>query len=232
MGPKILSTQMNVPEEYDEECFRIIVENGKFLNVVREIGGAPHVMLKSDLTSPPTKPEKQEIPNESDDFGGIQNADLPSAPTSSSTPKRGAIFIGHGKKTEPLDKIKKALDKLKLNYKIAKDEPNLGRPIPQKVKETMKECTSAILIFTKDDRYFDEEGEEVWRPRDNVLHELGACSFLYEDKIIIFKEEGLSLPSNFSSIGNIAFTADNIESKTMDLLQELVGFGLVEIRPV
>ena len=145
-------------------------------------------------------------------------------------PRRpGAIFLGHGKNKGPLNKIEKLLTGFKIPYKVAQEEPNLGRPIPIKVRETMLECGSAILIFTKDVLFYTEDGKEVWRPSENVVHELGASSLLYEDRIVIFKEKGLDLASNFSSIGYIEFDENAIEAKTAELLSELIGFGLVKI---
>jgi len=44
-------------------------------------------------------------------------------------------------------------------------------------------------------------------------------------------EEGLQFPANFESVGRIDFKEDAIEARTMDLLTELVGFGLVKITP-
>jgi hypothetical protein len=95
----------------------------------------------------------------------------------------------------------------------------------------MLDCGSAILIFTKDEKFIKEGGEEIWRPSENVVHELGAASFQYEDRIVIFKEKGITLPSNYASIGHIEFEYGAIEAKTMDLLQELIGFKLVTITP-
>jgi Predicted nucleotide-binding protein containing TIR-like domain len=54
----------------------------------------------------------------------------------------------------------------------------------------MLQCGSAILIFTKDERFLGPNGEELWRPSENVVHELGAASFAYGDRIVIFKEKG------------------------------------------
>jgi predicted nucleotide-binding protein len=95
----------------------------------------------------------------------------------------------------------------------------------------MLQCGSAILIFTCDEKFFDEEGNEIWRPSENVVHELGAASLLYEDRIVIFKEKGLHFPTNFQSIGYIEFEVDSIDAKTADLLKELIGFGLVKVTP-
>jgi predicted nucleotide-binding protein len=111
------------------------------------------------------------------------------------------------------------------------DEANLGRPIPQKVKETIEECGSAILIFTRDEQCFDASGNEIWRPSENVVHELGATSFAYGDRIVIFKEKGLHFPTNYQSIGYIEFESDDIQARTADLLKELIGFGLVRVTP-
>jgi predicted nucleotide-binding protein len=110
-------------------------------------------------------------------------------------------------------------------------EANLGRPIPQKVKDTIEECGSAILIFTRDEKLFDEKGNEVWRPSENVVHELGATSFSYGDRIVIFKEKGLHFPTNFQSTGYIEFESGDLTARTADLLKELIEFGLVKVTP-
>lgn len=139
------------------------------------------------------------------------------------------IFIAHGKKKGPLDKLEKVLNGFKIPYKVAISEPNLGRPIPQKVKQIMSQCGSGILIFTKDESFKDSDGNDVWRPSENVVFELGAASFAYEDRVVILKEKGLTFPTDFQSVGNIEFEEDRIEGKTAELLHELIGFGLLKV---
>ena len=63
------------------------------------------------------------------------------------------------------------------------------------------------------------------------MYELGAASYAYQDKIVIFREKGLTFPTNFESVGRIEFEEDGIGAKTMEL-KELVGFGLVGVTPV
>lgn len=141
------------------------------------------------------------------------------------------IFLGHGKKRGPLEKLEKILRSFQVPYKVAVAEPNLGRPIPTKVKDVMKECGSAILIFSRDERFTAEDGQEIWRPSENVVYELGAASYEYGDRVVIFMEKGLEFPANFESIGHIEFEENSIESKTMELMQELIGLGLLKITP-
>jgi hypothetical protein len=140
-----------------------------------------------------------------------------------------AIFIAHGKNKKPLEQLKKILDRFKIQYKVAVDEPNLGRPISMKVRETMRACNCAILIFTADEEFKNKNGDVIWRPSENVVYELGATSYLYQNKVVIMKEDSVHFPSNFSDLGYISFANDQLEAKGMDILGELIGFGIVKV---
>lgn len=237
MLKKLLVSDFAVPAERAEECAGLIRMNGEYAGLIRSISGSLHVILDG----PDSEAHLPGDVNDSEDLlsdVGETEADLhelqttPAAtplPSASTSPK--PIFVGHGKNKGPLTKVVKVLDQFKIPHRVAETEPMLGRPIPTKVKQTMEECGSAILIFTKDEKLFDEDGNDVWRPSENVVHELGAASFAYDDRIVIFKETGITLPSNFSSIGYIEFDPDAIEARTPELLQELIHFGLVRITP-
>lgn len=140
-----------------------------------------------------------------------------------------AIFIAHGKNKKPLEQLKKILEQFKIQYKVAVDEPNLGRPIGEKVRATMQDCNCAILIFTADEEFKDKEGNAIWRPSENVVYELGACSYLYENRVVIMKEDVVAFPSNFRDVGYISFANDQLEAKAMEIVKELIGFEIVKI---
>ncbi|MEW6405708.1 MAG: TIR domain-containing protein [Chloroflexota bacterium] len=140
-----------------------------------------------------------------------------------------AIFIGHGKTKKPLEQLKRILEQFKIPYKIAIEEPNLGRPIGDKVKEVMESCNCAILIFTADEEFKDVKGNQIWRPSENVVFELGASGYLYGNRIVIMKEDGVDFPTNFRDLGYISFSKDLLEAKAMDILKELIGFGIVKV---
>ena len=74
--------------------------------------------------------------------------------------------------------------------------------------------------------------EEVWRPTENVDHELGGASLLYEDRIVIFKEKGRAFPHRLRQHRRYRVEEDGIEAKTADLRKELIGFNLIAITPV
>jgi predicted nucleotide-binding protein len=139
------------------------------------------------------------------------------------------IFIAHGKNKKPLEQLKKILDQFRIPYKVAVEEPNLGRPISSKVRQVMESCNCAILIFTTDEEFKDKDGSTIWRPSENVIYELGATGYLYDNRLVIMKEEGVTFPSNFNDIGYISFEKDKLEAKAMDILKELIGFGIVKV---
>jgi predicted nucleotide-binding protein len=139
------------------------------------------------------------------------------------------IFIAHGKNKKPLEQLRKILDQFKIPYRVAIEEPNLGRPIGAKVKETMEACNCAVLIFTADEEFKKPDGITVWRPSENVVYELGAASYLYSNRVVIVKESGVEFPTNFRDLGYIDFEKDNLEAKSMDVLKELIGFGIVRV---
>ena len=93
----------------------------------------------------------------------------------------------------------------------------------------MESCNCAILIFTADEEFNNSAGTQIWRPSENVVFELGASGYLYGNRIVIMKEEGVDFPSNFRDLGYISFSKDALASKAMDVLKELIGFGIVKV---
>jgi hypothetical protein len=139
------------------------------------------------------------------------------------------IFVAHGKNKKPLEQLKQILDQFKIPYKVAVDEPNLGRPIGSKIRDIMQACNCAILIFTADEEFQDKKGNVIWRPSENVIYELGAAGYLYDSRIVIMKEDDVVFPSNFRDLGHISFAKDQLDAKSMDVLKELIGFGIVKV---
>jgi len=237
MFGKILATEYGVPEHLTEECARIIDGNGRYANLIRDIGGSAHLLLdaeplETELPGDEPEDDASEEAEAAIDLAAGRRADPPEGetpPVVREDKRPLPIFLAHGKKQTPLKKLQEILTSFQIPHKVAVQEANLGRPIPQKVKETMAQCGSAILIFTRDEKFYDKDGNEVWRPSENVGYELGAASFAYEDRVVIFKEKGIDFPTNFQSVGYIEFEEDSIDAKTTDLLKELVGFGLVKI---
>lgn len=227
-------------------CFFNIASGAEFGTLIMGRRGAPtrfsfsvealNKFIHDGVTeSDHTVSEKATINEQKDSLKNavsIAETKIPPTPPVQETllPELGqAIFVAHGKNKRPLEQLKRILDQFKIPYKVTIDEPNLGRPISGKVREIMKSCNCAILIFTADEEFYNKDNKSVWRPSENVVHELGASGYLYDNRIVIMKEERVDFPSNFSDIGYISFETDQLEAKALDILKELIGFGIVKV---
>jgi hypothetical protein len=237
---EFLIRDAKVPEDKASECVEYIASDAATAGLRREMKGSTYI----DLEGVPAEPDEDD-PEVLDDSevaetaaesngGGEATPEDPKPPAPEPPKKPKKVFIAHGKNRTPLDQLKKALDQFKVKYAVALDEAHQGRPISAKVAQLMsEECSSGIFIFTADERFtreIDGKTEEVWRPSENVVFELGAASILYENRIVIFKEKGVSFPSDFSDLGYIEFEKDQLVAEIGSLFQELVSLDILEVR--
>ncbi len=235
--------EMGVPRERTKAAFNLIKECAADVGFLREIKGKTYVDLLGITPQIKAKDKKNlfdestdEVPEEEIDDMTLpeETSPLPNSIPESQSEKSKPVFIAHGKNKGPLDQLKRILDEFKIPYKVAVDEPNSGKLIPEKVKALMRECGSAIFIFTGNEgkSFTNKKGQPETKrqvPNLNVVFELGAASILYNDRVIIFKEEEVEFASGFSSIGYISFKDGSIQSKTGDLIRELVALGFIKI---
>jgi len=239
IAQNVLAT-FSVPVDRTSDVFDLLIENARFVGLLKQIKDKEYIDIGGPLLTSPAPVATSEPSDENTDPSGLYVGDAEPQTTppvnhrggaTSSEPKthKNAIFVGHGGNRLPVDQLVKILNEYGIPHKVAVDEPNRARPIPQKVAEIMRECGAAILVFTADKEYFDREGDPIWRPSENVSHELGAASVLYGERIVVFKEKGIELPSNFSSVGYIEFEKNKLSDKGIDLFRELVSMKILSI---
>lgn len=246
---EFLISQAGVPEARAVDCIEHILADARFVGFIRrlpsgeyvDLEGADSATVDEDTPSADALSVELETPDGSgDDISrdgelSTEHDSRPQVLTETKTTPLKKVFIAHGKNRTPLDQLKRVLDQFKVKYAVAIDEPHKGRPISAKVASLMRdECSSAIFIFTADER-FSREGadgspEEVWRPSENVVFELGAASVLYDRRIVVFKEKDVAFPSDFSDLGYIEFERDQLGAEVGNLFSELVALDILEVR--
>ena len=222
-----------------EEFAGLLVENAKFCGILQTISGAPYIRMDEPSLAaasggaqrPVNDVDVSEAKDESQEPVTLE----PMAQLPQQFPeKKPKLFLAHGKNTKPLDELRKILDDLGIQYVVAIDEAHAGRPISAKVAELMHECTAGIFIFTKDELFFGKmkngDLEEVWRPSENVVYELGAAGIMWEKKIIILREDGVNFPSDFSDLGYITFKQGELSARAMEIMKELLTFKLLKLQ--
>jgi len=157
----------NVAESDLDICYKVIMKNITELGISEVNNNKTYLMLErlgSNKLSL-VQSTQEETPTEE-----LTQDETPTQkPETKEITKQ--IFVAHGKNKRPLEQLEKILNKFKVNYKIAIDEPHEGRPISVKVADLMKNSTSGIFIFTADEKTIDQEGKEIWRPSQNVVHQ-------------------------------------------------------------
>lgn len=237
IAQNVLAT-FGVPADRTSDVYELLIENARYVGFLKnikdkeyiDIGGPLNGTSTSTFAAAPAAPNEQDPRADDDDEPDIDPESVPPPlPASPSPLHKNAIFVGHGGNKRPMEQLVKILNEYGIPHKEAVDEANRARPIPQKVADTMRECGAAILVFTADKEYFDKDGNSIWRPSENVSHELGAASVLYGERIVVFKERGIELPSNFSSVGYIEFEKDKLSDKGIELFRELVSMKILSI---
>ena len=238
IAKNVLET-MGVAGEHTGRTLKVILTGAEKLGLLTDFSGKPWVNLDSALEQPSEDPGDSEEGDELDEdveetipeeLEQEKSPPPPVDPPAEPKKRPNVLFVGHGKNRKPLTQLKTLLDTLKIPYLVAAAEANKGRPIPIKVRETMEECGAGILIFSADEELFNKDQEPVWKNSENVSHELGAAAVMYDDRIIIFKEDSVSLASNYESIGYIEFEKDKLDAKLADLLTELVALKILQVQ--
>ena len=253
---EFLTRNADVDAERAAECMEHLLEDAETAGFLRPTKGGQYVELASTsrpqreahIGSDPDygndyKEDEEEaedgleaIPEDGRDALVRQTPAIPPGERRPAGPPK-KVFIAHGKNRTPLEQLKSALDTFKVDYAVAVDEPYKGRPISEKVASLMRDqCSSGVFIFTADEQFLrvvpgsPGETEELWRPSQNVIFELGAASILYENRIVIFKEKDVEFPSDFSDLGYIEFEKDQLVAELGNLFKELVALDILEVR--
>jgi predicted nucleotide-binding protein len=228
---------------WSSEVATIFEENARSVGYLQDLSGVNYLVLDTGTAHVPDgrKEEAHAEPEEAD----VRPTPPPSAAStapaaqqpgpasvmesSPDRPRAVQVFVAHGKNRKPLEQLTKILNEWQVPFVVAVDEANAGRPISEKVADVMNACTAGIFIFSADEEFSDASGAKIFRPSQNVIYELGAAGLLYGRKIVIFKESGVSFPTDFSDLGSIQFERDALDAKAMDLLRELIALKAVKL---
>ena len=130
--------EFGIPQDQAENCSDIFRANLHFVGLIREastglwVSGAAGVEVASM-----TDDAEVDTDGGVDSSSGERTPEVPVGITPPESPieagekpqRPRAIFVGHGKDKGPLTQLEKILSEYKLPYKVAKYEPNAGRPI-------------------------------------------------------------------------------------------------------
>jgi predicted nucleotide-binding protein len=224
MFRRILAADYGIPEQFADACANMIVDNGRFASIVRDVGGSPHVLLdiepsQNGGTEVMAAILEQEAPEEST---AVVEERVP-PPVQESTNNR--VFITHGKNTDIVNQLKELLTFGSFVPVVAAENETVSKPVPDKVMDDMRSCYAAIIHVGKEIKMLDQEGKEHVFLNQNVLIEIGAAMALYTRRFILLVERGATLPSNLQGLYEVRYEGDKLDYEaTMKLLRAFNDF--------
>ena len=112
------------------------------------------------------------------------------------------VFIVHGKNDADKLSLARLLENdFKLESIILHERPDEGNTIIEKI-ESNNDVDFAFVILTPDDKYLDSDDKPHFRPRQNVIFELGYfIAKLGRKRVCVLIKEGTAkVPSDISGI--------------------------------
>jgi predicted nucleotide-binding protein len=138
------------------------------------------------------------------------------------------VFIIHGHNETARTNLKLLLQGLGLNPIVLADTNDGGMTIIEKFEYYASACSFAFALMTPDDTVAGEEGKPaLWRPRQNVLLEIGwFMARLGRTRVIMLSHGDLEMPSDLHGILYLAF-GDNVMEVAPQITSHLREAGLV-----
>lgn len=112
------------------------------------------------------------------------------------------VFITHGKNMELVEQVETVLQVAEIDYEVAVKEETVAIPVPDKVFNAMRRCSSAIIIVSAEQMQSELDVTQI---NPNVLIEIGAAFVLYDRKVVLLWERGVPVPSNLQGLYRCEF---------------------------
>jgi len=227
--------EMGVPTERTQEVLDFILQGATGAGLLRDIKGKKYVDLAG--VSPPDKTAEQHLlddgtdpaedladgraeEDEGQELALNRQASLQRQPQSQAQNRR--VFITHGKNKSLIEPIKKLLGFGELEPVVSVEKTSISQPVPDKVMNDMRSCSSAIIHVDAEQTLIDREAKEQVIVNPNVLIEIGAAMALYGRRFILLVRDGVRLPSNLQGLFEVRYVGESLDGDaTIKLLEAI-----------
>jgi hypothetical protein len=189
----ILERDHNIDPELAQECLDIIVANGTYVGLLRDVGGSLWVSVKGVQA-----PEATLAPVATPEAGHAQGralgqvagdatgepltapskaAALPSAPAK--------VFVGHFGSPLAATRVQALLSGFGIEHVVVDVGRRTGAPMSQEVSEAMRECSSAVLVANGNGPASDDEPGAPGSIGQILGFMVGAASVLYGARLVV-----------------------------------------------
>jgi hypothetical protein len=235
----ILERDHNIDPELAQECLDIIVANGTYVGLLRDVGGSLWVSVKG-VQAPEATPtpvatrEAGEAPDLTTcDAKSESTAEpAPAAPLPSAPPK---VFVGHFGSPQAADRVQALLSDFGIGHVVVDVGRRTGAPMSPEVSVAMRECSSAVLIATGAAGVASgEDGPVAPGSVGQVLgFMVGAASVLYGARLVVAVADSSASSASTDladlSVRTVELEAGSEAESTLGLLRALSEASVIQV---
>jgi hypothetical protein len=212
----LLVQQMGVHPKFSDECLGIVLANGRFVDILREVGGSWYVRHFG-----PEPSEAQDVEDQQSGRALVVGTDPARRPA-------GKVLVAHMGRPDAAKYVASLLAEFGVAHSATDCAVEGARPVPESVAEAMHGCSSAVLIVTPDGTDGHENGAMPKVPH-RIVHHVGAASVLYGQRFIILKENGLDLEGYADGVPIVGYEPGRLAEAAGPLMVALHKAGVVRV---
>ena len=191
----ILERDHGIDPDLTQECLEIILDNGRFVGLIREVGGSQWVSVRSVRAT--DAPADGQAPPQAEDAGDaaapVEPAAAPDGPAAAGPAAADAlrVFVGHFRCPETAARIQTLLSEFGIESLIADVGRPSGSALTAEISQVMGRCSAAVLVTG---------ASSSDAPGAAVGFMAGAAAALYGPRLLVVDSRGagrsdLSVPS-------------------------------------
>lgn len=221
----------DVHPDLTNECLGIIKQNGLFVGILGDVGGAQYVSLSgAHAPADQARPGVADVPYESH---GVETADpgdlgaaAPAAPIAA--PGSAArLLIAHAGDPGVVETIRRTFDSFGIGYAAIESADAVQHPPDRETSEALRSCDAAVLVLAMPEG-LPGDGRIEALNKESTIFMLGAVA-LYGDRVVLLREKGLDRLPQEATLRTLQFRRDNLDELSLRLLQELHRMSVIQV---
>ena len=218
----ILERDHNIDPDLAKECLDIIVANGTYVGLLRDVGGSMWVSVKGVRAAKQAPTTIEALEGDRDvEAAGIESVSG-SSPASTAVSAPAKVFVGHFGSPGAAGRVQALLADFGIDHAVVDVGRRMGAPMSTEVSQAMRECASAVLVAGSSD-----DGVSIGQILGFMV---GAASVLYGARLVVAIADG-SADADLSelSVRVMGLESGSEAESALGLLKALSEAGVIHV---
>ena len=217
----------DVQPDLTSECLGIIKQNGVFVGILGDVGGAQYISLSG--AHAPADHAMVGVPAVQHDTP----ADAPTDPMATPRPGVGAenhparLLITYAGDPGVVEAVQRTFDSFGIDYAAIESADAVQHPPDRETSEALRSCDAAVLVLAMPEGLPEDDRIQA-QNKESIIFMLGAVA-LYGDRVVLLREKGLDRLPQEATLRTIQFRRTNLYDLSLRLLQELHRIDVIQV---